>query len=179
MTPTAVLDDSTTTQPTMNIASHNNQSILARSNDPHGFGVYQLTTLGASNATIHTLIPVLISALPPPILSIPLRRAPFPPQILRHAASPSISISDLVTTVGTFLDMEIAIAERDTETVADFICNSIFRVTIMIGVGFINSKGKSITIDDPSRRQDDITYFTFRAIINLHFVNKRAIDSVH
>ena len=70
-------------------------------------------------------------------------------------------------------------AERDAETVTDSIRNSTFRVTNMIRVCFINSgEGGLITIDDPSRRVDDITYFTFRATINPHFVDTRAPDSL-
>ena len=51
MVRTAVLDDSTATIP-------------ARSNDQHGFRVYQLTTIGTSDAIIRTLVPVPISAPP-------------------------------------------------------------------------------------------------------------------
>ena len=69
--------------------------------------------------------------------------------------------------------------ERDAETAADIIRDSIFRVTNMIGVGLLNSKGKSVAITDPAYRPDDITYFNFRAKINPHLVDTRAPNSVH
>ena len=64
MAPTALLDQSTTTRTKMNITSLSNQSISARSNDSYVFGVYQLTTIGASDGTICTLVPVPIIAPP-------------------------------------------------------------------------------------------------------------------
>ena len=69
--------------------------------------------------------------------------------------------------------------ERDAETAADIIRDSIFRVTNMIGVGLLNSKEKSVAITDPAYRPDDITYFNFRAKINPHLVDTRAPNSVH
>ena len=68
-------------------------------------------------------------------------------------------------------------AERGAKTATDSIRDSIFRVTNMIGVGFINSKEKSVAITDPPHRLNDITYFTFRANINRHLVDTRALDS--
>ena len=176
MTPTAVLSKSTTTHTAMNTASNNNQSISARSTDQHSYEVYQLTAVGASDVTIRTLVPVSISALP---YRIALIAKFFFRQILGHAESPSISFSDLVTTVATYFDMSTAMAERDVETAADSIRNSILCVSNMIGVGFLNSKGKAVTITDPAHRLDDITYFTVHANINPNLVDTRAPDSVH
>ena len=70
-------------------------------------------------------------------------------------------------------------AERGAKTATDSICDSIFRVTNMIRVGFINSKEKSVAITDPPHRLNDITYFTFRAKNNRHLVDTRAPDSIH
>ena len=75
--------------------------------------------------------------------------------------------------------MSTAIAERDAETAANSIRDSIFRISTMIGVGFLNSKRKSDNITNPAHRQDDITYFTFRVNINPHLVDTRAPDYVH
>ena len=61
MTPSS---ESTTTRTAMTTALNNNQSVPARSTAQHGFGVYQLTTVGASTATIRTLVPVSISVSP-------------------------------------------------------------------------------------------------------------------
>ena len=64
MTPSAVLSESITTRTAMNTALNTNNSVPDCSNDHRGFGVYQLTTVGASDATIRTLVPVSISAPP-------------------------------------------------------------------------------------------------------------------
>ena len=40
------------------------QTTTVSSSDPHGFGVYQLTPVGESDATIRTLVPIPVSALP-------------------------------------------------------------------------------------------------------------------
>ena len=64
MTPSAVLPESTTAHTAMNATLNNNQYASARSNDQYGFGVYQLTVVYASEATIRTLVAVSISALP-------------------------------------------------------------------------------------------------------------------
>ena len=87
MTPSS---ESTTTRTAMTTALINNQSVPARSTDQHGFGVYQLTTVGSSEATIRTLVPVSISALP---YRKALIAKLFFRQILGHAGSPSISCS--------------------------------------------------------------------------------------
>ena len=176
MAPTAVLDDSTTTRITMTTASHNTQSIPTRSNDQHVFGVHQLMAIGASNAIIRPLVPVPISAFP---YCKALITKLFFRQILGHAASPSISFSDLVTSVDIYFDMSMAITEREVEKAVDSIRDSSFHVTNMFTVGFLNSKGKKVAITDPSHHPDDITYFTFLANINPHLVDTPAPDSVN
>ena len=175
MTPSAVLSESTTTRTVMNAALNNNQSVPAHSTDQHGFGVYQLTTVGASVATICTLVTVFISV--PLYRKVLIAKLSFR-QILGHTGSPSISCSNLVTTVATYFDISIAMAEREAETAANSIHYSIFRIGNMIGVDFLNSKGKSVTITDPDHCPDDITYFNFRTTVNPHLVDTRAPDSV-
>ena len=69
--------------------------------------------------------------------------------------------------------------ERETEIAAEFISDSLFRVTNMTGIDFLNSERKLVSITNPFRRLDDITYFNFRANINPHLVDTRAPDSVH
>ena len=134
-------------------------------------------TIGASDATIRTLVLVPIST-PPPYCKALVAKLFFH-QILGHEESPSISISDLVTTVATYFDMCTAVVERKAEKTADSIRDAIFRVTNMIGIGFLNSRGKPVAITDPYHRPNDITYFTFRANIYPHLVDMRAPDSVH
>ena len=75
MTPTAILfkSKSTTTHTTMTTASHNVQSVPVRSDDSHGFDIYQSTMLGACDVSIRSLVLVLISVPhiinPPPLSS--------------------------------------------------------------------------------------------------------------
>ena len=95
----------------------------APTSDSHGLGIYQLTNVGASDATIRALVPVFISAFPyrkTLIAKIFLR------QIFGYVDSPSISISDLVSTVASFFDISTAMTEREAETTAISIHNSIF-----------------------------------------------------
>ena len=47
-------------------------------------------------------------------------------QILGYADSPSISSSDLVSTVASYFDISTAMTEREAETTAISIRNSIF-----------------------------------------------------
>ena len=61
-------------------------------------------------------------------------------------------------------------AERETETAADSISDSIFNVTNMFGVNFLNSKGKPVAITDPSHRPDYIIYLNLRTNTNPHLI---------
>ena len=123
MKPSAVLSESTTTRTAMNTTLNNNKSILARSNDQHGFGVYQRTAIDASKETIRTLLPVPTCA--PPYRNALIAKLFFR-QFLGHAGSPSISCSNLVTTVATYFDMSTAMVEKEAETAANFIRDSVF-----------------------------------------------------
>ena len=134
-----------------------------------------MTAIGAGDVIIRTLVPVPIS---PPYRKALITKSLFC-QILGHEASPFIFFSDLVTTVATYFDMSTAMTERETKPAADSIRYSIFRVTNMFGVGFLNFKEKSLAIIDPFHRPDDITYFNFRANIKPHLVDTGAPDSVH
>ena len=83
------------------------QTTTVSSSDSHRFDFYQLTLVGTSDATIHTLVPVLISALPyRKALIVKL----FFRQILGFVDSPSISVNDLVSIVVSYFDMSIAMA---------------------------------------------------------------------
>ena len=69
--------------------------------------------------------------------------------------------------------------ERETKIAANSIHHSIFRIGNMIGVDFLNSKRKYVTITDPGHCPDDITYFNFRTTVNPHLVDTQSPDSVH
>ena len=146
------------------------------SSDLQGFGVFQLTTVGASDATIRTLVPVSISVFPYRKVLIATL---FFLQILGSADCPSISISDLVSTVASYFDMSTAMAKRETELMAIFVRDSIFLVDNMSVVGFLYLTGKSVTINDPDNRPRDVSYFIFRSSLNPNAVEDRVTITVH
>ena len=98
------------------------QTATVSSSDPNSFSVYQLTPVGLSDATIGTLVPVNISALP---YRKALIAKLFFRQILGYADSPSISVSDLISIVASYFDMSTAMAEREVESASISIRGSI------------------------------------------------------
>ena len=109
MSPTAVLNKSPTTHTKMNTTMINNQSTSIPSTNSHGFGFYQLTTVGASDETILTLVPVPIN---PPLYWKALVAMFFFPQTLDHVDTSFISISNLVSTIATYFDIYTTMTER-------------------------------------------------------------------
>ena len=144
--------------------------------DSHGFGVCQLTTVGTSDATIRTLVLIPISASP--YRKVLIAKIFFR-QIFGYVDSPSISINDLVSTVSLYFDMSTATAEWEAEAAAIAIRDSIFFVDNISDVGFLTSKGKSVTINDLDNHPRDLSYFTFRSSLNPHTVYFRAPNTVH
>ena len=183
MIPSAVLYESTTTRTAMNTALNNNHSVPARSNDQHGFGVYQLMTVNASDATIRTLVPVSISA--PPYRKTLIAKL-FYRQILGHAGSPSISCSNLVTTVATYFDMSTAMVEREEETAADSIRDSIFRVRdkmeheVIVNKKYLNDKHYSSNNNNKNTNhfRNKIVITTIITIID-HELDQHLIQDLH
>ena len=49
----------------------------------------------------------------------------------------------------------------------------------MSSVGFLTSKLKSVTVNDPDNRPHDVSYFTFRSLLYLHSIDSRSPNSVH
>ena len=135
MAPTAVLDDSATTRTTMTTASHNTQSIPARSDDPHGFGIYQSTILDAVDKTIHTLVTVLIST--PHIVNISSLRYYF-----ATTSSSTLYIFFLI--------------KRQPFT---YYVVSLFIILRRYNIGFLHSEVKSVIISDTSNIPSDISSF--------------------
>ena len=133
-------------------------------------------TVGASDASICTRVLVSISAFPyrNTLIAKMLFR-----QILGYADSPSISISDLVSTVVSYFDMSTAMAERETKAVAISICDPIFYVDNISGFDFLTSKEESIIMNDPKKHPRDVSYFTFRLSLNPYIVDPRASNAVH
>ena len=113
-----------------------------------------MTTVGASDTIIRTLVSVPISAFPyckVLIAKLVIR------QILSYNDSPSISMSDLVSTVASYFDMSTAIAEREVAAAAISIRDSICCIDNMSGVSFLDSNGKSVTVADPDNRPRDVS----------------------
>ena len=90
-------------------------------------------------------------------------------QILGYADSLFISISDLFSTVTSYFDMSTAISIRD----------SIFCVDNMAGVGFLDSTGKSVTINYSDNHPRDVPSFTFLSYLKPNAVDDRAPHAVH
>ena len=103
-----VLNLSPTAHTNMNTASISNQSASTTFTNLHGFDIYQMTTVGASEETIRTLVHIPISA---PTYRNALITKNFFRQILNHTISLSVSISDLVSTVAIYFDMSTAQGE--------------------------------------------------------------------
>ena len=53
----------------------------------------------------------------------------------------------------------------------------IYHVSNLQGVGFFDSSGQPITVPDPDNRPVDLTYFTFRSVVNAADIDNRAPDT--
>ena len=97
------------------------------------------------------LHPTAVRVQSPNIMSSPTNKIITCPSTLTIEADPPyISISYLIFTVVSYFDRSTAMAEREAESAAISIRDS-FCVCVytMHGVGFLASKGKSVTINDP------------------------------
>ena len=103
------------------------QTSSASSSDSHVFGVFHLTTVGMSDATIRTLVSVPISASP---YRNSLITKLFFRQILGYVNSPSIFISNFVSTVASYFDMRTAVAEQEVEVAVISIRDTILCIYI-------------------------------------------------
>ena len=63
--------------------------------------------------------------------------------------------------------MSTAIAEREAEVSVISIRDSIFCVDNISGVGFLTSKEKAVTKNDPANRPRNTSYFSFRSSLTL------------
>ena len=115
MAPTAILVQYPTTTTGINSTTNNNPSVgvfpqksSTLSSNSYRFGVYQLTTVGTSDATIISLVLVLISIS---FYRKALIAKCFLCQIIDYADSSFISISYVVSTVASYFDMSTAMNE--------------------------------------------------------------------
>ena len=77
--------------------------------------------------------------------------------------TPSVSFSDLVSTVASYFSLNTGSTEREVETASINIRNAFFLVSNLQGVGFSDVSCKPLTIQDPDRYPANLTllYFSF------------------
>ena len=138
------------------------------------FGVYQQTAVGAGDVSIRTLIPAAISAAP--YRKVLIVKLLFH-QILALTNTPSTSFNDLMTTVALYFPLNIGAAEREVGRTVAFIRSNFFHVSNLQGVGFFDYSGQPITVPDPDNRPVDLTYFTFRSVVNAVDIDNHAPDT--
>ena len=105
--------------------SHNYLSLTASTGGPSSshFGIYQQTSVGSGDVTTRTLVPVAISAEP---YRKALIAKLFFRQILSLADAPSVSCSDLMTTVAFYFSINTGSSEREADASISFIRSSFF-----------------------------------------------------
>ena len=87
--------------------------------------------------------------------------------------TPSVSVSDLMSTVASYFGLNTASAERLADTTTIDIRYDFFLVSNLQSVGVCDISGKPITIPDPARRPANLSYFTFRFIVSTAMVDIR------
>ena len=174
----------THTQTTLTMSSTNTDdrsknylSLIASTSGPRSshFGIYQQTSVGSKEVTIRTLVPAVIFAEP---YRKALIAKMFFRQILFLADAPSVSFSDLMTTVALYSSINTGSSEREAEAAVTSIRSVFFRVTKLQEVGFADTSGKSIKLLDPTQRPADLAYFTFRSVVSAIVIDKRAPDKI-
>ena len=157
--------------------SNNYLSLTASTSGPRSshFGIYQQTSVGSKEVTIRTLVPAVIFAEP---YRKALIAKMFFRQILFLADAPSVSFSDLMTTVALYSSINTGSSEREAEAAVTSIRSVFFRVTKLQEVGFADTSGKSIKLLDPTQRPVDLAYFTFRSVVSAIVIDKRAPDKI-
>ena len=88
--------------------------------------------------------------------------------------TPSVSFSDLMSTVVSYFGFNTGSAEREAKTTTISIRNTFPLVSNLQEVDFSNLSGKIITILNPACRPADLTYFTFRSVVSATSVNIHA-----
>ena len=182
MAPSAVLLKSSTTLTPPNLtnltmsSSHTNHNYSSLTDFTGGlstshFGVYQQTSVGTGDVTIRTLVPAAISAEP---YRKALIAKLFFRQILPLADATYVSFSDLMTTISLYFSINTGSSERESAAAVTSIRSHFFLVTNLQGVGFADTSGKPVKVPDSTQRPDDLAYFTFRAVVSAHLVDKRA-----
>ena len=99
-------------------------------------------------------------------------------QILTLTDMSSVSFSDLMATVASYLSLNTGSAEREAETAVETICSNFFLISNLQGFEFANASGKHIAIHDPDKRHADFSYFTFRSVVSAIAVDARTLDKI-
>ena len=152
----------------MNGTNHINNSpssATSRTTVLSNFGVYQQTSIGYSDISIRTLVPDTISTKPyRKALIVTL----FFHQIMTLSDTPSISFSDLMSTVASYFGLNTGSTEREAETADINIRNDFFLFSNLQGVDFSDVSGRPLTIPDPACCPADLTYLlTFLFVLSL------------
>ena len=69
-------------------------------------------------------------------------------------------------------------AKIEAEETTAFIHDSDYCDDNIANIGFLDSKGKSVRIDDNSNRPSDVSFFTLHSTIRPHFVDLKAPDII-
>ena len=147
-------------------------SAASSSTESQNFRFYQITSVGASDRTIRTVVPVHISA--PPCIKTLIANFLFA-QILDHVDKPTVYISDWSQPL-LLIQYEYHY-DRERGRRSCYFNPRLINNTV--GVDFFNSKGRSVTIDDASNRSLDIYYFTFRFTVRYHIIGLSAPNFIH
>ena len=139
--------------------------------DSSHFDVYQQASVGSGNVTTRTLVPAPISADP---YRKTLIAKLFFCQIISLINTPSVSFSDLMTTVASYFPLNTGSAEREAEAAVICIRSAFFRVSNLQRVGFADVSGKPIQVPDPDQRPADLTYLILRSVDSAVATDKRA-----
>ena len=79
-----------------------------------------------------------------------------------------------MTIVSLYFSINTGSSERESAAAVTSIRSHFFLVTNLQGVGFADTSGKPVKVPDSTQRPDDFAYFTFRAVVSTHLVDKRA-----
>ena len=141
--------------------SQNNMSTIIGGSDgsvASNFCVYQQTTVGLSELSIHPFISDPISA---EHYHKALIAKLFFRQILSLADYSSVELNDLLSTVASYSTINTGSAERKADTASQSISRSSFRASNLTGVAISDTSGKSIKVPNSASCPTELAYFTF------------------
>ena len=98
-------------------------------------------------------------------------------QIATLSDTPSVSFSDLLSTVSLYFGYSTEFTEREAQATAISIHNIFLLFSNLQSVAFSNLNGKSLTISNFAHCPADLTYFTFRSIVSAAAIDFRVPTS--